>query len=194
MHRNGVNVLGTFIIESQTPDIERLLEENHGEYVIARRLAELAKICGFDGWLLNIEAEFPFSIKDPTGKLLAFIRNLKRLLGSERKVIWYDALTNDNEVKYQNSLTLRNVEFALAAGALFTNYKWSKTELLNSLFIAQSNGLDTSKVYFGIDVWAQNTNMPGPRRVTFPKNGGGGTLTGLVSQAFKIITRSNNPK
>ena len=192
LHRHGVKVLGTFIVEPQTLDIERLLAEEGGEYIIARRLADMAQTYGFDGWLLNIEGEFPYSIKDVSGKMVAFIRNLKQLLGPKNRVIWYDALTNHNEVEYQNSLTLRNIEFALAADALFTNYKWTETELNNTRITAQWHDLETPKIYFGIDVWAQNTNMPGPERITYPKDGGGGTLTGLVSQPQRLqyLTRS----
>ncbi|KAL9102867.1 MAG: hypothetical protein Q9163_002019 [Psora crenata] len=180
LHRNGVKVLGTFIVEPQTLGVEHSLDEENNEYLVARQLADMAETYGFDGWLLNFEGEFPTSINDPVGKILAFIRNLKHLLGPEGKVIWYDALTVNNQVNYQNGLTLQNVEFALAADALFTNYEWTKTQLTNARITAQWHGLDAVKIYFGIDVWAQNTNMSGPKRVTYPEDGGGGTLTGLI--------------
>lgn len=35
-------------------------------------------------------------------------------------------------------------------------------------------------VYFGIDVWAQNKNFLGHSRSTYPKQGGGGTNTGIA--------------
>ena len=71
--------------------------------------------------------------------------------------------------------------FAEAADALFTNYKWTEAKLHNSKQLASTNNIKTEDVYFGIDVWAQNTNMLGPPRLTFPLVGGGGTNTGLVS-------------
>ncbi|KAL9124224.1 MAG: hypothetical protein Q9217_006423 [Psora testacea] len=180
LHRNGIKVLGTFIIEPQTPNVERMLDEVDGEYVVARRLADMAETYGFDGWLLNIEREFPSFIVDVRGKMVAFIHNLKHALGSKGKVVWYDALTKHNEVEYQNSLNLQNIDFALAANDMFTNYKWAKTELNNARITAQWHGFDTRKIYFGIDVWAQNTNVPGVKRITYPEEGGGGTLTGLA--------------
>lgn len=45
----------------------------------------------------------------------------------------------------------------------------------------EEHGLRPTETLFGIDVWAQDTDMPGPPRVTFPRKGGGGTNTGLVS-------------
>lgn len=180
LHRNGVKVLGTFIVEPQTPDIERMLELVDGEFVVAKQLTIMADIFGFDGWLLNMEKEFPKDIHRLTDRLLDFIKNLKHRLGPEKQVIWYDALTANNELDYQNSLTSKNLEFAKAADSLFTNYKWTEKHLVNSKETAEAAGIDVSRIYFGIDVWAQNTNMAGPPRITYPSQGGGGTNTGLV--------------
>ena len=179
MHRNGVKVLGTFIVEPQTPDIERMLATRGGDYIVAMQLAALAETLGFDGWMLNFEKQFSGEV-DLLGKLTGFAAALKQFLGPERLVIWYDALTVENEVEYQNSLTALNVDFARHADALFTNYKWTLEKLRDSRRIAENFEMMPSHVYFGVDVWAQNTNMPGPRRITYPAHGGGGTNTGLV--------------
>ena len=186
LHRNGVKVLGTFIVEPQTPDIERMLELVDGEFVVAKQLAIMADVFGFDGWLLNIEKELPKGIQGLTDKLLNFIKDLKRCLGPDKQVIWYDALTAKNELDYQNGLTLMNVEFAKAADSLFTNYKWTEKHLVNSKKLAEAAEIDVSRIHFGIDVWAQNTNMPGPPRITYPSKGGGGTNTGLVWLTFLL--------
>ena len=180
MHRNGVKILGSFVVEPQTTNVERMLECQGGKYVIAAQLAALAKNLGFDGWLLNIEQEFPEEV-DIRGKLIGFIVALKQCLGPTRLVIWYDALTVENEVKYQNGLTAMNADFARHADAFFTNYKWTLEKLSDSQVLAGDVQVQPSNIFFGIDVWAQNTNMPGPRRITFPADGGGGTNTGLVS-------------
>ena len=182
-HRNGVKVLGTFIMEGdgKAKSIERMLDQVGGEYVVARRLADMARAYGFDGWLLNIEAEFPYAVQHPISNLTAFVRSLKRYLGHNGTVIWYDAITKDNEVDYQNALTWKNVEFALAADVLFTNYKWTRKELHKTMAVAEQHGIKPAEIYFGIDCWPQNNNMEGPPRITYPPKGGGGTLTGLVS-------------
>ena len=180
MHRNGIKVLGTFIVEPQTCEIERLLVCYDGEYLVANQLASMAHEFGFDGWLLNVEKEFPNNIGDLAQKMNLFILNLRHHLGEKGEVIWYDALNIDNEVDYQNGLTIKNLDFAKSADVLFTNYRWTIASLQEAQMVARGSGMSTSDVYFGIDVWAQNTNMPGPPRVTFPFKGGGGTSTGLV--------------
>lgn len=184
LHRNGVKVLATFIIEPQTPNVNRILTKKDGDYVLATTLANMARTFGFDGWLLNIEKSFTTNV---TEEIIAFIECLKNRLGSSSEVVWYDALNIENKVKYQNGLTEENLPFANAADALFTNYKWTEAKLLETKQIAFAHGLNPSRIVFGIDVWAQNTDMPGPPRVTFPKDGGGGTNTGLVSCLLEII-------
>ena len=177
LHRNGVKVLGTFILEPQSPEIERLLVKVDGRFRIAEQLASMAETFGFDGWLVNMEKAFS---KNVTKDLIAFIQCLKQAMGSRRQVVWYDALNVDNEVQYQNGLTTKNIEFAQVADALFTNYKWTESKLRNSKELTLKHYINKPNVYFGVDVWAQNTNMEGPPRVTFPSDGGGGTNTGLV--------------
>ena len=193
LHRNGVKALGTFLVEPQTLATERMLECDGNEYRAAKQLAAMAESIGFDGWLLNIEKRFPSHVEDFDVKLSGFIGCLRRLSGPDRLVIWYDALTTDNEVEYQNSLSRKNVAFARSADQLLTNYKWSAEELHQTQIIAALNDIELSNISFGIDVWAQNTNMPGPPRITYPARGGGGTNTGLVSAvSFKFTAFTLN--
>jgi len=184
LHRNGVKVLGTFLIERHTSHIERMLEQNNGVFTVANQLAVMADTYGFDGWLLNVERQFPSHTKDYLERLMEFISNLKHLLRPAGKVVWYDALTGDNEVVYQNSLTQKNLVYVLAADALFTNYKWTVTKVEEAQRLAMKHGLELPAILFGVDVWAQNTNISGPPRVTFPSKGGGGTNTGVVSKVY----------
>ena len=177
LHRHGVRVIGTFIIEPQTPDIERIFKQVGDRYIIADQLAKMSQTFGFDGWLLNMEKAFE---DNRTEQLIQFISQLKLGLGQDAVVIWYDSLTVHNDVQYQNSLSWKNIRFANAADGFFTNYKWTEDKLQQSANLARENHLSLSGVYFGIDVWAQNNNMGGPPRITWPKEGGGGTNTGLV--------------
>ncbi|MCJ1377188.1 hypothetical protein MMC17_000280 [Xylographa soralifera] len=181
LHRNGVKVLGTFLVEPQTLNVDRILTLKDGKYVVAEILANMARTYGFDGWLLNIEKKFASnSVKE----LVTFIESLKEALGGGSRVVWYDALTINNEVRYQNGLTEQNLPFAKVADKLFTNYKWTESKLKDANGIALAHGLNTSKISFGIDVFAQNVGMPGRPRITFPLEGGGGTNTGL---AIKVL-------
>lgn len=179
LHRSGVQVLGTFLVEPQTPLMERLLMRKGGVLTLAKQLAEMAGAYGFDGWLLNIEQDSPTAYGTWSEDLANFLSDLRDHLGTEKRVIWYDSLTTGGDVYYQNGLTSLNAPFAEAANCLFTNYKWNEKKLADTSLLANDVGLATTSVFFGIDLWAQNTNMPKPR-VTYPPEGGGGTNTGLV--------------
>ena len=162
LHRSGVKVLGTFLLEPQTTNANRLFLKVDGGYRIAEQLAAMALCYGFDGWLLNVEKEFSTNM---TTEMLGFIAELRNALGTGYQVIWYDALTVENELKYQNGLTSKNLKFAQAADALFTNYKWTESDLHKSKEIALENGVGPVKVLFGIDTWAQNTDMVSSVRI-----------------------------
>lgn len=176
-------------MEPQTHGIERLLECRDGQYVMAGQLAAMAKEYGFDGWLLNIEEEFPMEIKQGPQQLVNFAKALTILMGTENLVVWYDALTVENRVKYQNGLTEKNLDFAKVTDAFFTNYRWVEENTAESIKMAENNHVNTMDIYFGIDVWAQNTNMSGPPRITFPPEDGGGTNTGFVRIFFRPRSR-----
>ena len=176
LHRNGVKVLGTFILEPQTP-VERIFTKVNGKYLIAEQLAKMATAYNFDGYLLNFEKKFD---TNPIQDILGFIKQLKEALGFNRPVIWYDSLDIYNKLNYQNGLTPKNLEFSLAAGSLFTNYKWTIEKLNKSKELARDSQIKTVDVFFGLDTWAQNTDMPGPPRITFPPDSGGGTSLGFV--------------
>ncbi|KAF2443645.1 glycoside hydrolase family 85 protein [Karstenula rhodostoma CBS 690.94] len=184
LHRNGVKAFGTVLIEPQTKDTERLLnfitEWKNGQekikFPLAKQLSDIARHYGFDGWLINIEKPFP---QDSLG-LNPFLRQLKGLIGPNKELIWYDALTKDNKISYQNGLNGKNIDFSATCGAVLTNYCWKETDASASKVVALKNGLPTEKVYFGIDVWAQNTVDFGLPRTTYPENKGGGTNTGVA--------------
>lgn len=147
------------------------------EYVLASQLTRIARFYGFDGWLINIEKTFP--IADwACQNLEGFLKQL-RLSFDDGCVIWYDSLTIKNRMNYQNGLTEQNLLFAQAAGSILTNYVWDAQSATNSKTLALESGLDPTRIVCGIDVWAQNSTDQGRTRVTYPKDVGGGTGTGL---------------
>ena len=89
----------------------------------------------------------------------------------------YDALTTNNTLHYQNSLTSRNLAFAQAAGVILTNYAWTPDKAMAAKNLALLHGFDPKDLVFGIDVWAQNTQNKDNPRTTY---GGGGTGTGVA--------------
>ncbi|KAF2744493.1 glycoside hydrolase family 85 protein [Sporormia fimetaria CBS 119925] len=184
LHRNGVKAIGTLLVERQTPGTEQLLHQIAGCFPVAEKLARLADHYGFDGWLMNIEKPFPKEQWDAQ-TLQSFLKQLKEMLGKERTLIWYDALTWENNVEYQNAFTDKNLVFSQACGALLTNYSWTEAKARSSWNLADGCFIPEN-VYFGIDVWAQNAGKLTRPRVTFPREGGGGTNSGIaVSELAK---------
>ncbi|KAF2756289.1 hypothetical protein EJ05DRAFT_502747 [Pseudovirgaria hyperparasitica] len=186
LHRNGVKVLGTLLVERDLPGYEGILESwqslsvdgEKTHYPLAHQLASMASVYGFDGWLVNLEHPFPRRHWN-LHALLGFLEQLKTDMKEHCELVWYDALTATNEVNYQNRLSLRNLAFAKAAGSILTNYRWTGEGASSSIKLAQEHQIPLSNIFFGIDVWAQNTHTTGPKRVTYPSKGGGGTNTGL---------------
>ncbi|KAF2878449.1 glycosyl hydrolase family 85 protein-like protein [Massariosphaeria phaeospora] len=187
LHRNGVKALGTILVEPQTRDTERLLQrhsvgdgaDNHAAFPVVAKLAQIAKHYGFDGYLINIEKPFP---KESWGCSLLeqFLRHLRDALGLDKKVIWYDAITIANKIDFQNALNSNNISFSIASGSILTNYCWNERDARNSKAQAQEHNLPVQNVFFGVDVWAQNTTKITQPRITYPDKGGGGTNTGLA--------------
>ncbi|TKA62019.1 hypothetical protein B0A49_11037 [Cryomyces minteri] len=137
----------------------------------------MALCYGFDGWLINIEKTFAVGHWDPL-MLQGFITQLKLELGCGGRVIWYDALTKNNNIAFQNGLTDKNIEFVRSAGSILTNYEWNSDLARQAKAMAVSNLLPPEDVFFGIDVWAQNHGNP--KRVTYPPHNGGGTNVGVA--------------
>ncbi|OAG10834.1 uncharacterized protein CC84DRAFT_1139689 [Paraphaeosphaeria sporulosa] len=184
LHRNGVKAFGTLLIEMQTRDTESLLRsttrmengQERKDFPLAKRLSDIASHYGFDGWLINIEKPFPQNNLE----LDPFLRQLKELIGVNKELIWYDALTKDNRISYQNGLNDKNIIFAATCGAVLTNYCWTEANASASKDVASKHSLPIDKVYFGVDVWAQNTVDFGLPRTTYPELKGGGTNTGIA--------------
>lgn len=91
LHRNGVQALGTLVIEPQTKDTERLLQySGDGDervFGLAKILADVATHYGFDGYLVNIEKPFPAEHWS-ADILEAFLMQLRSGLGNEKRLIW----------------------------------------------------------------------------------------------------------
>jgi hypothetical protein len=177
LHRSGVKVLGTFLVEPQSTDISKILQRTSSktqgwEYTLASQLTRIARFYGFDGWLINIEKTFPIADWS-LSRLVGFLKQLGSSF-DDGCVIFYDSLTCKNRIDYQNALTERNILFAKAAGSILTNYVWTPGTAAATKALALEYDIDPVNVLCGIDVWAQSSE-----RQTYPKDVGGGTGTGL---------------
>jgi hypothetical protein len=177
LHRNGVKTLGTFLVEPQSANISKILQRTLSgtqgwDYTLASQLTRIARFYEFDGWLINIEKTFPITDWS-LSKLGGFLKQLGSSF-DDGCVIFYDSLTRNNRIEYQNALTEQNVILAKAAGSILTNYVWTPEKAAATRAIAMQNGINPANVLCGIDVWAQSSE-----RETYPEDVGGGTGTGL---------------
>lgn len=117
-HRNGVKVLGTLITEdpSGTAENQELIfgpgSLNSSNISFSRfyadKLVDLACQRGFDGWFLNLESSLP---KTQIDHLIAFLDYLTLRMHAAKPdslVIWYDSLTIEGKVEWQDALTPLN--------------------------------------------------------------------------------------
>ncbi|KAG9445075.1 hypothetical protein H6P81_016415 [Aristolochia fimbriata] len=172
-HLHGVKVLGTFITEwdEGRAICDVLLSTKESARLYAECLTELAVSLGFDGWLLNFEINLD----------MARIPNLKEFVGHLTEtmhtslpgstVIWYDSVTKDGKLDWQNQLNEYNKPFFDLCDGIFANYTWKKDYPKNSATVAGERKFD---VYMGIDVFGRNTY------------GGGQWTTNVALDVLKI--------
>ncbi|KIX92314.1 uncharacterized protein Z520_11922 [Fonsecaea multimorphosa CBS 102226] len=179
-HRNGAQVLGTFIIEPDSKEEpKRIFDKDSTKpigmnYILPDILAEMARVYGFDGWLLNFESRIvegaDITQRDKYGnkiKLPAWSEFSEAMLKdwvaqlttrmnekvAHGKVIWYDALTKLNsEYGSMNELNNFNNPYRQAAGSILTNYFYANKKLDNTI---KNAGAELETVYHGIDCWGQ---------------------------------------
>lgn len=155
-HRHGVQVLGTFITEwaEGTSICKTLLASKESAEMYADRLTELAIKLGFDGWLINMEVKLELEqithLKEFVDHLTVSMHN--SLPGS--LVIWYDSVTKDGDLLWQNELNEKNKPFFDICDGIFVNYTWKKYHPKCSALAAGKRQFD---VYMGIDVFGRNT-------------------------------------
>ena len=142
-HKNGVPVLGTVFMPQTAHGgkmewLEVLLKKNKdGSYPVADKLIEVAQVYGFDGWFMNQETEGteeePLTAEH-AARMQEFIRYYKKQ-APELEMIYYDSMTADGEMDWQNALTEKNISFLkdeegnAVADEMFLNFWWTMEEL-----------------------------------------------------------------
>jgi len=178
-HRHHVRCFGSCVLEHAAGGalLEQLLHLRT-IFFLAYRLARLAELFSFDGWLVNFEVEIrddakvsPSSRNQSTPlspaiqRVLIFVSTLREQLqkrvGTHAAVIWYDALTVDGELAHQSRLNARNEAFFQVASAMYLDYRWETGQrLLESVARASQLNRPAKDIYVGIDVYGRG-KMPG---------------------------------
>lgn len=194
-HKNGVPVLGTVFFpttehggKAEWVD-EFLTKDSDGNFPMVDKLIELANTLGFDGWFINQETgltvgENDFIDQKETAKegakitkkhselMQEFIKQFKEKAKDKLEVMWYDSITKDGKMDWQNALTDKNDYFLIddnknaVADSMFLNFWWTNKSLADKELLKASNerakeiGLNPYDLYAGIDVQGNGTNTP----------------------------------
>lgn len=131
--RNKTPILGTFITEWEEgiSENERLLQGPNEETSLtswshhyADKLVEIAYLYGLDGWFMNFESPLE-KTKWSASQLAEFLQYLRQKMHEKLPgsvVIWYDSLTAEGKIDWQNCLNCKNDMFFPVSDGFFTNY------------------------------------------------------------------------
>ncbi|KAL9230224.1 hypothetical protein vseg_005604 [Gypsophila vaccaria] len=155
-HKHGTKVLGTFITEWDEGKLvcDKMLSTKEYAQMCAERLTELAVALGFDGWLINMEVSLSVAQIE---NLKEFVSHLTDTMHSSKPgslVIWYDSVTINGDLDWQDQLNDKNKPFFDLCDGIFTNYTWKEDNPRLSANVAGDRKFD---VYMGIDVFGRNT-------------------------------------
>lgn len=196
-HKNGVKVTGTVFMPmtahgGKTEWLDDLLKkEDDGSYPVVDKLIEVAQTYGFDGWFINQETEGtdeePLT-GDHAARMQEFLAYYKEK-AADLELIYYDSMTVDGEMDWQNALTNKNLAYIKgtdgkdAADAMFLNFWWTEDKLApdellkSSAKLAGKEKIDPYDLYAGVDV--QSNGYDTPIKWDLFENPKGGTYTSL---------------
>jgi mannosyl-glycoprotein endo-beta-N-acetylglucosaminidase len=123
-------------------------------------MIELAQYYKFDGWFINIECNLSDHHPHAPKAFIHFLNYLKRAMKTLNplfKVLWYDSVTVNGLLQWQDTLNDLNLDFFKAADGIFVNYTWKRDGPFQSARVAGDVGRDVGDVYTGIDVWGRNS-------------------------------------
>ena len=196
-YRNGVKVIGTIFMPQAAHGgkmqwLEDLLtRKEDGSYPVADKLIEVADVYGFDGWFMNQETEGtdeePLTA-DHAARMREFLSYYKEK-APELELIYYDSMTVDGKMDWQNALTEKNAAYLMnedgeaVADEMFLNFWWTTEKLAGeellkaSAGLAKEKGIDPYDLYAGVDI--QSNGYDTPIRWDLFENPEGGTYTSL---------------
>ncbi|MDF2544664.1 MAG: glycoside hydrolase family 85, partial [Herbinix sp.] len=174
-HINGVPVLGTIFLapEAWGGKIEWLDDflktDDHGQFLLVDKLIEVCTVLGFDGWFINQEvggtAKDPLT-KEYADKMVSFVQQYHEKAEDKLSLMWYDSMTEEGKISYQNALTDQNDAYLIdnngkkGAESMFLNFWWTESQLAWQDLLLKSNekaravGINPYDIYAGIDVQA----------------------------------------
>lgn len=220
-HKNGVPVLGTIFFpmvqhggKPQWLD-EFLQKDSDGNFPMVDKLIEVCETIGFDGWFINEETGLSKDDNDDISKesskitkehaklMQEFIKAFKKKSENKLEVMWYDSLTKDGEMDWQNALTDKNDYFLIdgdkekVADSMFLNFWWTNKKLAEKQLLKASNdkakeiGINPYDLYAGIDLQANGIATPIRWDLFEGENKSPYTSLGLYCPSWTYYSASN---
>lgn len=179
-HKNGVPVIGTVFFPQDVAGGKMewlntfLTQEKDGSFPLVDKLIEVAQTYGFDGWFINQETEgaeeTPLNAQHAE-KMQKFIQYMKKT-APDLKVVYYDSMTSEGKMDWQNALTDKNAMFLqddqgnAVADEMFLNFWWTEEELADKELLkaskekAEELGLNPYQLFAGVDIQADGYLTP----------------------------------
>ena len=180
-HKNGVEVLGTVFFPPMeySGRLEWLdtffTKDDEGNFIMVDKLIEVAKTYKFEGWFINQETqgteENPLTVEH-VALMQEFIKQYKEKAGDSQQLMWYDSMTEDGEIDWQNTLNDKNDIFLIdgegnkVADSMFLNFWWTEDKYASDELLKKSEehagkiGIDSKEIYAGMDVQENGTATP----------------------------------
>nr|MDE6363498.1 endo-beta-N-acetylglucosaminidase [Lachnospiraceae bacterium] len=204
-HKNGVKVIGTVFMPQAAHGgkiewLDDLLQKREdGSYPVVDKLIEVAEIYGFDGWFINQETEGEELTKDHADRMQEFLAYYKQQ-APDLELIYYDSMTVDGEMDWQNALTEKNAPYMKdaegnsVADSMFLNFWWTTDtlapeELLKtSAELAEEKQIDPYDLYAGVDVQSNGYDTPVKWNLFEKPDGGTYTSLGLYCPSWTYFS------
>lgn len=180
-HKNGVPILGTIFFPPMSFNGKMewfddfLQQDEAGDFPMVDKLIEVAELYQFDGWFINQETEGneeqPLT-KEHAVQMSNFIRQFKEQSKDRFEIMYYDSMTSDGVVDWQNALNDENALFLIdkdgkeVADSMFLNFWWTEDRLADEELLKASHekateiGFNPYKIYAGVDVQENGFSTP----------------------------------
>ena len=165
-HRNGVPVYGTLFfnwsnsIADQEKFAAALKQDEDGTFPIARKLVDLAKYYGFDGYFINQETtgELVEPLGEKMRQFMLYTKEYATKVNHPIKYAWYDAMTYKYGRYHEDGLGDYNYQFMqkegdkVPADQFFANFNWNKEKNDHSVEMAKWLERSQYDVFAGLEL------------------------------------------
>lgn len=228
-HKNGVPILGTIFFPQTAHGgkiewLDTFLEkDSNGDFPIVDKLIEVSESFGFDGWFINQETDTKVTSFDDAANneekneeetegltkqhadlMAELITKFKEKSENKLDIMWYDSMTNEGEMDWQNALTDKNKNYLVdtqmnpVSDSMFLNFWWNTDKLANEHLLEKSKqkakeiGINPYDLYAGIDVQENGYSTPIKWELFADKNNKPYTSLGLYVPSW-TYSSANDP-